>query len=75
VAVELIHGATLVHDDVLDGASRGAVSDRGRRRGRLAATSTGDLLFSRAFCALAAAGSLESVRVLARASAALAQAS
>lgn len=73
VAVELIHGATLVHDDVLDRASlrrgRPTVVATG---GRLAATATGDLLFSRAFAVLAQAGSAEPVRVLSRASSALA---
>jgi geranylgeranyl pyrophosphate synthase len=73
VAVELIHGATLVHDDVLDGASlrrgRPTVVAAG---GRGAATATGDLLFSRAFSELASGGSAAAVRVLARASAELA---
>ncbi len=73
VAVELIHGATLVHDDVLDRASlrrgRPTVVATG---GRLAATATGDLLFSRAFAALARSGSPEPVRALSRASSALA---
>jgi geranylgeranyl pyrophosphate synthase len=73
VAVELIHGATLVHDDVLDGASlrrgRPTVVAAG---GRGVATATGDLLFSRAFAELAAGGSIAAVRVLARASSELA---
>jgi geranylgeranyl pyrophosphate synthase len=71
VAVELVHGATLVHDDVLDGSAlrrgRPTVVATG---GRAAATATGDLLFSRAFAELAAEGdgSPEAVSVLARAS-------
>jgi geranylgeranyl pyrophosphate synthase len=68
VAVELIHGATLIHDDVLDGSAlrrgRPTVFAAG---GRSMAIATGDLLFSRAFAELAGVGSVQAVRVLARA--------
>jgi geranylgeranyl pyrophosphate synthase len=73
-AVELLHMATLVHDDVLDRAPM----RRGRptvfwSAGRDAATATGDFLFSRAFAQLAATGSPAAVKALSDASSSLAR--
>jgi geranylgeranyl pyrophosphate synthase len=73
-AVELLHMATLVHDDVLDRAAlrRGRPTVY-RSGGRSAATATGDLLFSRAFAELTATGDADAVRTLSIASSALAR--
>jgi geranylgeranyl pyrophosphate synthase len=73
-AVELIHSATLVHDDVLDDAPlrRGHVTIYAAA-GREAATSSGDLLFSSAFSELADNNDVAQLAALSAASSALAR--
>jgi geranylgeranyl pyrophosphate synthase len=68
VAVELAHVASLVHDDVIDGAElRRGQSSAWREHGELAARAGGDYLFSRAFGELAEVGDIEGVEILAAA--------
>jgi geranylgeranyl pyrophosphate synthase len=66
VAVELVHMATLVHDDLIDGAKfRRGKAAAWAAHGAGAAQATGDYLFARAFAELAAEGDVRAVAVLA----------
>jgi octaprenyl-diphosphate synthase len=73
-AVEFIHTATLLHDDVVDGSEM--------RRGKTAAhliwgsaqsVLVGDFLFARAFELMVETGSLKALKILARASSVIAE--
>jgi geranylgeranyl pyrophosphate synthase len=73
-AIELVHMATLVHDDVLDEAPlRRGSPTVAATSGRARAVATGDLLLSRAFALLAGAGDDRAVALLAEAAVALAR--
>src|SRR5688572_32879817 len=73
-AVEFIHTATLLHDDVVDGSGM----RRGRKTaniiwGNSASVLVGDFLFSRSFELMFEYGSLKVLRILSRASAVIAE--
>src|SRR3954454_9528000 len=73
-AVEFIHTATLLHDDVVDGSGL----RRGKRTaniiwGNSASVLVGDFLFSRSFELMVEDGSLKVLRILSRASAVIAE--
>jgi len=74
VAVELVHMATLVHDDLVDGARmRRGVPSAWSVFGPAAALSAGDYLFACAFAELSATGDSAAVEHLADACLALAR--
>ncbi len=74
VAVELVHMATLVHDDLIDGAEfRRGHASAWSAYGPAAARATGDFLFARAFAELAATGDARAVSLLADAALCLAR--
>lgn len=73
-AVEFIHTATLLHDDVVDGSGM----RRGRRTaniiwGNSASVLVGDFLFSRSFELMVEDGSLKVLKILSNASAVIAE--
>ena len=73
-AIELVHMATLVHDDIVDGAHvRRGRAAAWTAHGAFAAKATGDHLFAAAFATLAVTGSRAQVSALADASLALAR--
>jgi geranylgeranyl pyrophosphate synthase len=66
VAIELVHTASLVHDDVIDRARmRRGRTTAWAAHGAGAARATGDYLFARAFAEAAATGDARAVAVLA----------
>lgn len=74
VAVELVHMATLVHDDLIDRAHfRRGKAAAWSVHGPEAARATGDYLFARAFAELAATGDPAAVEILADATLCLAR--
>ena len=73
-AVEFIHTATLLHDDVVDeSAARRGQESANEVFGNQASVLVGDFLFSRAFQLMVADGSLEVLRILSDASAVIAE--
>src|SRR5918997_5328488 len=72
-AIEVLHTATLIHDDIVDGAqSRRGVPTTVAEYGREIAAATGDFLFAEAFSKLAGIGDPRLVRAFAVASVGLA---
>ena len=73
-AVEFIHTATLLHDDVVDGSDlRRGKATANIVYGNPATVLVGDFLFSRAFELMVEDGSLKVLKILSRASAVIAE--
>ena len=73
-AVELIHGATLLHDDVVDGSSlRRGHSTANILWGNKESVLVGDFIFSRAFELMVSSGELRVLEILSRASGVIAE--
>ncbi len=65
VAIELIHMATLVHDDVIDGAAtRRSLPTANARWGNHVSVLTGDYFFAKAFSLIAANAGAEALTIL-----------
>jgi octaprenyl-diphosphate synthase len=72
VAVELVHMATLIHDDLIDAAElRHGRASVWSLHGARTAVAAGDYLFARAFAELAATGDVGAVAILADAAVSL----
>lgn len=68
-AVELIHTATLIHDDVIDDAAlRRGTATVNARWGNTLSVLAGDYLYAQAFCVLSTLGAPEVLRLMAETS-------
>ncbi len=67
LCIELVHIATLVHDDVIDSSDlRRGIETYNKKWGKTASVLFGDFLFSRAFTILSKLGNLEVIHNLAK---------
>jgi octaprenyl-diphosphate synthase len=72
--VEFIHTATLLHDDVVDSATlRRGLASANTLWGNEASVLIGDFLFSKSFSLMVAAGSLDVLRVMSKATTIIAE--
>lgn len=67
ISIEVLHSASLVHDDILDGADRRRGEETTHvRHGDRAATLVGDFLFGQASCLVAELGSMPAVLLISK---------